>query len=146
MVLWCLLWLRSFFRLTGLRFYARLWRHISPCAFSPLTSIEESIVLEFHPRFSPPSSSSPDSSWVLFYFCGVGVLVSIIFYWFRMSNPEEVKPCTLVLGHSFVRRLKAFANKNRSSWNLNLDTCRVFRLISLCSLIWQNSTYHNRTS
>ena len=44
-----------------------------------------------------------------------------------MSNPEEVKPCALVLGHSFVRRLKAFANKNRSSRNLNLeDTCRVF--------------------
>jgi len=32
-----------------------------------------------------------------------------------------------VLGHSFVRRLKAFANKNRSSRNLSLeDTCRVF--------------------
>ena len=44
-----------------------------------------------------------------------------------MSNPEEVKPCALVLGHSFVRRLKAFSNKNRSSRNLNLeDTCRVF--------------------
>ena len=44
-----------------------------------------------------------------------------------MSNPEEVKPCALVLGHSFVLRIKAFANKNRSSRNLNLEkTCRVF--------------------
>jgi len=44
-----------------------------------------------------------------------------------MSNPEEVKPCALLLGHSFVRRLKAFANKNRPSRNLNLEeTCRVF--------------------
>ena len=43
-----------------------------------------------------------------------------------MSNPEQVKPCALVLGHSFVRRLKAFANKNRSSRNLNLeDTCQI---------------------
>ena len=44
-----------------------------------------------------------------------------------MSNPEQVKPCALVLGHSFVHRLKAFANKNRSSRNLNLeDTCQVY--------------------
>ena len=42
-------------------------------------------------------------------------------------NLEEVKPSALVLGHSFVCHLKAFANKNRSSRNLNLeDTCRVF--------------------
>ena len=46
---------------------------------------------------------------------------------FSMSNPTKEKPCALVLGHSFVRRFKAFVNRTKSSWNLNLDdTCRVF--------------------
>ena len=44
-----------------------------------------------------------------------------------MSNPDKDKPYALVLGHSFVRRFKAFVKKSKSSRNLNLDyTCRVF--------------------
>ena len=46
---------------------------------------------------------------------------------FSVSNPTKEKPCALVLGHSFVRRFKAFVNRTKSSRNLNLDdTCRVF--------------------
>lgn len=86
MVLWCLLWLRSHFRLRGLRYYARLWRHIARCAFSPFSPIDESIVLEFHPSFF---STILPLHWTQVEYCFIFVrllsLVSTIFHftlWF----------------------------------------------------------------
>ena len=53
-----------------------------------------------------------------FIFCAVGVPSQYYFLFHarisrgsRMSYLEEVKPCALVLGHSFVRRLKPFAKQ-----------------------------------